>query len=205
MRMNYKNTFASAVADGGTGFDLQRADLFKFTLILPEAIGLDWTENVEFAVEKFPFPEKSFDTIPIKYMQQTNFQLGGDTATSPIEVPIRYAFAQRTAEALEKWFQLSANQYTGGVGLTSAVKAKGFFRWLVPNMTKQKADLRGNATPGESTLKDGLVYTLEGCLIKGLKPSDGDMTQSGVVSLAFSLSIDRFFPADLNRMQVVPS
>jgi hypothetical protein len=202
-RMNFKNTFGSQINTGGTGLDLQRVDLFKVTLVLPAAIGLDWTENVEFALEKFPFPERSREMIPVKYMQQTNFVIGGDTPMPAVEIPVRYAFAQRTAEALEKWFWLVANPRTGGVGLTSEVKSKGFFRHMVPNMQKQINDLRGDASPGESTLKDGLVWQLEGCIIKGLKPADGDMTQSGYVNLAFNLQIDRFYPQDLNRMQVV--
>jgi hypothetical protein len=118
-------------------------------------------------------------------------------------VPVRYAFAQRTAEALEKWYWLVSNPKTGGVGLTSEVKSKGFMRHMVPNMQKQINDLRGDASPGESTLKDGLTWQLEGCIIKGLKPVDADMTQSGYVNLMFSLQIDRVFPVDINRMQVV--
>lgn len=203
-RMNFKNTFGSAVGSGGTGLDLQRVDLFKVTLILPSAIGLAWTENVEFAVEKFPFPERSREMIQVKYMQQTNHIIGGDTPTPAVEIPVRYAFAQRTAEALEKWFWLVSNPKTGGVGLTSECKSKGMLRWLVPNMQKQINDLRGNATPGESTLKDGLSYELEGCLIKGLKFADGDMTQSGYVNLMFSLQIDRLYPQSIDHMQVIP-
>jgi hypothetical protein len=201
-RMNFKNTFASQIGAGGTGLDLQRVDLFKVTLVLPSAIGLDWTENVEFAIEKFPFPDRSREMIPIKYMQQTNYMVGGDTPMPAIEIPVRYAFAQRTAEALEKWFWLVANPRTGGVGLTSEVKSKGYLRWMVPNMAKQISDIRGDALPGESTLKDGLTYELEGCIIKGLKPADGDMTQSGYVNLSFGLQIDRYYPQDVNTMQV---
>ena len=201
-KMNIKNTFGSMINQGGTGLDLQRVDLFKVTLVLPAALNLDWTENVEFAVEKFPMPERSREMIQVKYMQQTNYLLGGDTPTPGIEIPVRYAFAQRTAEALEKWYWLASNPKTGGVGLTSEVKAKGYLRWLVPNMQKQIADIRGNATPGESTLKTGLTYEMEGCLIKGLKFADADMTQSGYVNLMFGLQIDRMYPVDVNRMQV---
>ena len=99
-RLNFKNTFGSQ----NSKLDLQRVDLFKVTLVLPSALGLDWTENVEFAVEQFPFPERSREMIQVKYMQQTNFLIGGDTPTPAIDIPVRYAFAQRTAEALEKWF-----------------------------------------------------------------------------------------------------
>lgn len=200
--MQFKNTFGSQIGAGGTGLDLQRVDLFKLTLVLPSALNLDWTENVEFAVEKFPIPERSREMIAVKYMQGTNYLIGGDTPTPAVEVPVRYAFAQRTAEALEKWFWLVANPKTGGVGLTSEVKSKGYLRWLVPNMAKQIADLRGQATPGESTLKDGLIYELEGCIIKGLKFGDADMTQSGAVNLLFNLQFDRMYPANLDSMQV---
>jgi hypothetical protein len=200
--MQFKNTFGSQIGAGGTGLDLQRVDLFKLTLVLPSALNLDWTENVEFAVEKFPIPERSREMIAVKYMQGTNYLIGGDTPTPAVEVPVRYAFAQRTAEALEKWFWLVANPKTGGVGLTSEVKSKGYLRWLVPNMAKQIADLRGQATPGESTLKDGLIYELEGCIIKGLKFADADMTQSGAVNLLFNLQFDRMYPANLDSMQV---
>jgi len=196
--MNFKNTFGSQ----DSRLDLQRVDLWKVTLSLPRAIGLDWTENVEFALEKFPFPERSREMFQVKYMQQTNFMLGGDTPTPAIEIPVRYAFSQRTAEALEKWFQLASNQRTGGVGLTTQIKAKGFMRWLVPNMQKQIQDIRGIAVPGENTLNEGLTYELEGCLIKGLRYTDADMTQSGAVNLLFGLQIDRYYPTNLDQMVI---
>jgi len=199
-RMLFKNTFGSQAGAGG--IDLQRVDLFKITLVLPSALGLDWTENVEFAVEKFPFPDRQRDNIPVKYMQQTNFVIGADAQSNAVDLMVRYAFQQRTAEALEKWFQLISNQRTGGVALTTLVKCKGYLRWLVPNMQKQISDLRGVAMPGENTLRDGLTYELEGCMIRGLKYTDPDMTQNNYVNMTFGLQIDRVVPQDLDTMQV---
>lgn len=198
-RLLFKNTFGSQ----NSKLDLQRVDLFKVTLVLPQALGMDWTENVEFALEKFPFPDRSREMFQVKYMQQTNFQVGGDTPMPAIDIPVRYAFGQRTAEALEKWFWLVANPKTGGVGLTSEVKAKGYMRWMVPNMTKQIQDIRGTAVPGENTMLEGLTYELEGCIIKGLRFIDADMTQSGGVNLLFNLQIDRYYPVNVDKMQVV--
>lgn len=198
MRMNFKNTFGSQ----DSRLDLQRVDLWKVTVQLPQALGLSWAENVEFALEKFPFPERSVEMTGVKYMQQTNMIVGGDTPTSPIEIPVRYAFAQRTAEALEKWFQLVSNQRTGGVGLTSQVKAKGFMRWMVPNMQRQQQDIRGTPSPGANILREGLTYVLEGCVIKGLRYTEADMTASGTVNLLFSMSIDRYYPESLDKMVV---
>lgn len=197
-RINFKNTFGSQ----DSRLDLQRADLWKVTLSLPQVLNANWTENVEFALEKFPFPERSRETIPVKYMQQTNHMLGPDTATGPSEIPVRYAFAQRTAETLEKWFQLCSNQYTGGVGLTSQIKAKGYMRWLVPNMQKQMQDIRGVAVPGESTMLEGLTYVLEGCFPKGLKFTDADMTGNGFVNIMLTLSVDRYYPVSLDQMVI---
>lgn len=198
MRMNHRNTFGSQ----DSRLDLQRVDLWKVTLTLPQAIGLSWSENVEFALQNFKFPERTRQMVQVKYMQQTNHLLGADEPTAATDIEVRYAFAQRTAEALEKWFQLCSNQRTGGVGLTSQLKAKGVMRWLVPNMQKQIQDIRGVAVPGENTLNEGLTYELEGCIIKGLKFTDADMTQSGPVNLTFSLQIDRYYPVDLDKMVV---
>jgi hypothetical protein len=197
-RLRYKNTFGSQ----NSKLDLQRTDLFKITLELPTAIGLPWDEHVEFAVEKFPWPDRSVETVPIKFMQQTNHLIGADTPTPAVDIPVRYAFAQRTAEALEKWQWLIRNPVTGGVGLTSEVKAKGIMRWMVPNMRKQISDLQGQPRPGEDTLIDGLTYELEGCMIKGFKYADADMTQSSYVTAIFSLQIDRYYPQNINKMQV---
>ena len=199
--MNFKNTFGAQ----SSNLDLQRVDLWKVTLTLPPALAIDWTENVEFALEKFPFPERSREMIQIKYMQQTNYLIGGDTPTPAVEIPVRYAFSQRTIEALEKWFWLVSNPKTGGVGLTSAVKSKGIMRWQVPNMTQLVADVTSAAQPGQNTLNEGLTYVLEGCLIKGLRFTDADMTQSGAVNTLFSLQIDRYYPEDINNMVVTPS
>jgi hypothetical protein len=201
-RMKYKNAFGSQV--DGSRLDLQRVDLFKVTLELPTALGLPWDEHVEFAIEKFPFPDRAREAIAVKYMQQTNFLIGGDMAPGPAEIPVRYAFAQRTAECLEKWHWLIANPVTGGVALTSEVKSKGFLRWLVPNMRKQKADVRGQPRPGEDTMVDGATYILEGCWIKGLKFADADMTASGVVNMTLSLMVDRWYAENTDRLQVQP-
>ena len=198
-RLKYKNSFGSQ----NSQLDPQRTDLFKITLDLPVAVGLPWDEHVEFAIEHFPFPDRAIETIPIKYLQQTNHLIGADTATGPVEVKVRYVFAQRTAEALERWQWLVRNPITGGVGLTSEVKCLGYMRWLVPNMAKQIADLRGTALPAQDTMRDGLVMVLEGCLIKGLKFADANMAEATVASLSFSLSIDRMYPANLDKMQVL--
>lgn len=197
-RMLFKNTFGSQ----NSRLDLQRQDLFKFTVNLPQALQLDWVENVEFAVEKFPFPERSIEVIGVKYMQQTNFQIGGDTPTPAIEVPIRYAFAQNTAQALEKWMWLVRNPLTGGVGLTSMTKTDGVFTWIVPNQLAQQADIRGVPQSSQNTMQPGLVMYLEGCLPKGLKFSDADMTTSGKVDCQLSLQIDRYYPRNIDAMQV---
>ena len=154
-------------------------------------------------MEKFPFPDRKVDMTPIKYMQQTNMLIGGDAATSAVEIPVRYVFAQRTAEVLEKWFYLIRNPITGGVGLTSEVKCQGFVRWLVPNMSKQIADIQGQPLPGEDTMQDGAIYVLEGCLIAGLKFVDADVTQSGFATLSFSLQVDRWYPYNIDALQVL--
>ena len=197
--MQFKNTFAAHTPDGAS-FDLQRQDLFKFQIILPSFLRLDWTENVEFAVEKFPFPERSIELTGIKYLQQTNYQIGGDTPTPAIEVPVRYAFAQQTAMALEKWWTMIRNPRTGGVGLTSRCKTTGTFHWLVPNQAQQEADVINNSDQDALVLQSGLIYKLEGVLLKGFKFTDADMTSSGKVDCSISISIDRYFPVDLNNM-----
>jgi|SRR5271157_1091129 len=200
-RLKYKNTFGSQISK----LDLQRVDLFKVTLSLPAAIVSavgPWSEHVEFAVEKFPWPDRKVDTTPIKYMQQTNQLIGGDAATGPVEIPVRYVFAQHTAELLEKWFYLIRNPLTGGVGLTSQVKCMGYVRWLVPNMLKQINDIVGQPTPGEDTMQDGAIYTLEGCWISGLKFIDADATTSGYVTMSFSLQCDRWYPANIDALTI---
>jgi hypothetical protein len=199
-RMNFNNTFGAQ----NSNLDLQRVDLWKVTLELPSVLGGSsaWNENVEFALEKFPFPERSREMIQIKYMQQTNYLIGGDTPTPAIEIPVRYAFAQRTAEILEKWFWLVSNPLTGGVGLTTQVKGKGIMRWQVPNMAQLIADMNSGAQSSQNTMNEGLIYALEGCIIKGLRFADADMTQSGAVNLLFNLQIDRYYPLNVNDMQV---
>ena len=201
-KMKFNNTFGAIAS--ANGFDLQRNDLWKVSIILPQVLGVTWRDNVEFLLEKFPFPTRERDMIEIKYMQQTNFMIGRDVPTPSIEIPVRFAFGVQVAEALEKWYWLVANPRTGGVGLTTRCKAKGFMRWIVPNMQRQVQDIRGNADPAENTMDEGLTYVLEGCIIKGLRFSDADMTQSGFVNLLFTLQIDRYYPENVNKMVVNP-
>lgn len=200
--MNFNNTFGAIAS--ANGIDLQRSDLWKVSIILPQVLGVDWRNNVEFLLEKFPFPSRDRDMIEVKYMQQTNYLIGRDTPTPSIEIPVRYAFGLQVAEALEKWYWLVSNPRTGGVGLTSQCKAKGIMRWMVPNMQRQVNDIRGNVQPGANTMDEGLTYVLEGCIIKGLKFSDADMTTSGFVNLMFSLQIDRYYPENVNSMVINP-
>lgn len=197
-KMNTKNTWGSAATTGGTGIDQQRADLFRISLTLPPSLGGNgvWDEQVQFAVEGFPFPEMKVQTFDTKYLNQINHQIGADNANSEISIPVRYAFSQQTAQVLYKWMYLISNPVTGGTGLTSAVKCNGEFRWLVPDMDKQiaNANILGGVD-GSDTLKTGLIYKLEGCFITGLKPTDADMKGgNSAVSLTFTLRVDRYFP-----------
>lgn len=195
-RMFFKNTFGAQASN----MDLQRQDLFQFRINLPQALQQQWTEYIEFAVEKFPFPERSIEVVGVKYMQQTNFLIGGDTPTPAIEVPVRYAFAQQIAQLLEKWFWLVRNPLTGGVGLTSHVKTDGEFDWIVPANSVQQSDITGTPTSTQSTMVPGLRYYLEGVLLKGFKYSDADMTTSGKVDCQLSIQIDRYYPVSIDNM-----
>ena len=198
-RLRNKNEWGAA----GSNLDAQRADLFKVKLELPSALTLNglgtWHNDVEFAIESWPFPDRKRDTIPIKYLNQTNHLVGAEAATAPVDVMVRYAFNQATAQLLERWNYLTSNPRTGGVGLTSHVKAKGYFIWLIPNMAAQR---NVEATsPADDTLVPGQIYVLEGCVITGLKPTDGNMTNGNeIVKLTFNLSIDRYYPEDIRRM-----
>lgn len=197
--MQYRNTWGT---ESQSGFDQQRADLFKLQIVLPRALGgiSGWSQHIEFGVFKFPFPERKREVVPTKYLNMTNYQLGADTATGPIEIPVRYAFNQATHELLEKWHQMTSNPLTGGVALTTAIKTHGEFWWLIPNMPEQEKVAQVDT---ESALRVGMHYWLEGCLITGLKPSPADMTatgESGFVNLDFTLSVDRYYPYDINNM-----
>ena len=158
MKIGFKNTFGSQTS--ATSLDLQRVDLWKVNISLPQALGINWQDNVQFLLEKFPFPNRERDMIEVKFMQQTNFIIGKDAPTGPIEIPVRYAFNSLAATALEKWYWLVSNPLTGGVGLTSQVKAMGSMSWYTPNMQNMVQDIRGNAQPGISTMDKGLTYTL---------------------------------------------
>lgn len=197
-RMQFRNVWGSQ----DSGYDQQRADLFKVQIHLPRALGgiTGWSNDVEFAVFRFPFPDRKREVIPVKYLNMTNFQLGADTQSSPIEIPVRYAFNQQTAAILERWHQMTSNPRTGGVAQTSSIKCSGEFWWLVPNMPVQEQVLQSET---EAAMGVGLQYHLEGCLITGLKPSGADMTATGdaaLVNLDFTLNVDRYYPVDLTKM-----
>ena len=195
-KMNTKNTWGSAVTSGGTGIDQQRSDLFRISLTLPSTLGGNvWDEQVQFAVESFPFPEMKVQTFDTKYLNQTNHQIGADNSNSEISIPVRYAFSQQTAQILYKWMYMISNPVTGGTGLTSAVKCLGTFQWLVPDMDKQIANANSLGGDASDTLKTGLEYKLEGCFITGLKPTDADMKSGNAgVNLGFTLMVDRYYP-----------
>ena len=197
----YRNLWGSQ----NSNIDQQRADLFKFQINLPAILGgvAGWSNFVEFATHKFPFPERKREVIAIKYLNQTNFQLGADAPLGAIEIPVRYAFNQATAGVLEAWHQMTSNPRTGGVAQTSLIKTNGEFTWLIPNQAAQEQLSQINSSP--DAMQVGLRYILEGCLITGLTPGGADMSATGdgaLVSLNMTLQVDRYYPADLNNMVV---
>lgn len=187
-----------------SGVDQQRADLFyvtfQFPLLLPGIGGSNlWDQECGFAVEAFPFPDRARQMIPTKWLNQTNFQLGADEPSGPVEMRIRYAFNRRAHELMEAWHWLTSNPATGGVATTSAVKTNGLFQWLIPDMDKvaqinDQSDARVYRPAG--------AYRLEGCLIRNFKPGDANMTTGNEgVALTASIQIDRYYPvriSDLN-------
>lgn len=191
----FKNMWAAQ----GSATDQQRSDLFIVNLQFPQLLNVGggtpgvnlWEAECGFAVEAFPFPERDREMQPIKYLNQTNFSIGADTPTAPINVTLRWAFNRRTAELLERWHQLISNPRTGGVALTSAVKTTGMFYWLIPNMARQ---VNVDDTTDAETMTLGPSYALEGVLVKSLKSSDANMAQSGLVTLQLGLQIDRYYP-----------
>lgn len=188
--MNYKNTWGSPAS----GVDQQRSDLFYVQLQLPAVLGGTgaWNSSIAFAIEKFPFPERTREMIPVKYMNQTNYQLGADTQQGPVDITVRYAFNQITAELLEKWSWLTSNPITGAVGLSSQIKTNGQFWWLVP--APVSSDFTNS--DGSNTMQQGGTFFLEGVMVRGFKPSDADMTSTnGLVSYNLSLQIDRYYPS----------
>lgn len=197
--MKFENVWGST----GSGVDQQRSDLFKVQVSLPPQVaggGANvWDSEIGWAIEKFPFPDRAVEAIPIKYLQQTNFQIGGDVASEPVVMVARYAFQRRTAMLLEQWRQLIANPQTGAVGLTSLVKSSGTFYWLVPNPLNTGSEV--GVDPDAYIINQ--AYILEGCWIKGLKPSEQDMTSgTGLVTYDISMQIDRYYPIVVSDLQV---
>lgn len=194
----HKNLWGSQ----GSNLDPQRTDLFRFVMTLPPAIGGSWEEHVSFAVERFPFPERSQQTFDMKYLNQVNHILGSDQATAPVEIPVRYAFTQATAQLLYRWHYLVSNPRTGSVVRTTEVKTYGEFRWLIPR--KLTPDIIDRQEFDPNALETGLIYSLEGCMPINLKPTDANMTEGNqYVTLTFRLSIDRFYPKSLNSANMI--
>jgi hypothetical protein len=197
--MLYKNTWGSPES----GIDQQRADQFRVSITLPRQLAADsgvnvWDKEIAWAVEKFPFPDRDVESIPVKFLQQTNHQIGADVASEAVDITFRYAFNQRTAVILERWKWLTANPKTGGVALSSAIKTNGFFYWLVPNV-----NVLGDENAAE---RDSYVllraYELHGCWIRSCRPSESDMTQgNGVVTMSVKMQIDRYYPVATSDLQ----
>ena len=199
--MGYKNTWGSPQS----GIDQQRADLFYVVMAYPSAVigesSTVWDQYITWTIEKFPFPEREVDVSPIKHGQQTNYQIGADKGLSAIELTFRYAFNQRTAELLEKWFWLVSNPITGGVGIASHVKTNGTFYWLVPDMNVQ-GQVTSN-TNQSGTFVAGGAYYLEGAMLTALKVSDADQTEGNkFVTLEGKFQIDRYYPTNPANLTV---
>jgi hypothetical protein len=198
--MLFKNTWGTPQS----GIDQQRADLFYIVVNYPGAVLGEsttvWDQSIGWTVEEWPFPNREVDVAAIKHGQQSNYQLGGDKALDGIEVKFRYAFNQRTAELLEKWFWLISNPFTGGVGLTSHVKTNGTFYWMVPDMNKI-AQVTNKTEAG--TFVAAGAYYLEGILLTSLKPDAANMVDGNkFVNITGKLQIDRYYPINPSDLTV---
>ena len=200
-------TFKNVFGGQNTNTDPQRSDLFWVSLQIPSILagnsGVNlWDSEVGFAVRDFPFPNRDREMIPIKFLNQTNHIIGADSASGGIDMNVRYVFNRQTAAILERWHQLTSNPRTGGVALTSQVKTSGQFYWLVPNMAVQSdVDIVNPAAVTANTFNKIRAYKLEGILVKGLKPSNADMsTGNNTVELTFSLQIDRYYPQAIDDL-----
>lgn len=180
-----------------SGLDQQRGDFFRVAINLPAALGgvSKWDSAIQFAVQKFPLPERMREMVPIKYFQQINMQIGGDVQGGVIEVPVRYAFNQDTAKVLEQWHWMTAHPGTGGVALTSQIKANGYFYWMIPNIDLSKAPGAVSEAASANLFLDGGAFALEGILVKGLKMSEANMDSgTDLVYCNLTLQIDRYYP-----------
>ena len=193
--MQGKNLWGSA-AGAGQGFDQIRGDLFLVNMTPPTILGnLGWNDSIAFAVTKFPFPARDRESIAIKYLQQTNHQIGADTPMAAITIPVRWSFNKPTIQLLEQWSWATSNP-NGAVALTSEIKTNGVFYWLAPNTSAALTFDNSNpdALAGELFTQVSPII-LEGCWVKGLKYSDADMESSNnVVTAEFNLQIDRYYP-----------
>lgn len=198
MSIKTKNVWGTRAGD--LSYDLQRSDLFQILINLPDAItGGTWSDSIQMAVTKFPFPARERSMIEVKYLNQTNFILGAENALGSIEIPVRYAFEIQTAALLEKWNWLTSDP-NGGVGRTSSMKTTGQFNWLVPSVAPNAgaldSDFRQSDTTTAWEMKPGGSYFLEGILIKSLQPTEANMdSRDSLVMLNLVLQVDRYFPA----------
>lgn len=204
MTMLYRNVWGAQSDQGPT--DQQRADLFQVEINLPAALRITgangqvasgnggvgvWNQHITWAVTTFPFPSRDVEAIPIKVLQQTNYQIGADAASDAIDMKVRYAFNQRSVEVLERWFAMTRNQSNGGVGLTSAIKADGWFYWLTPNI----ANLGNISAPESQAYTRIRAYRLFGCWLRDLKPDEANMeSRDALVNVTMKMQIDRYYP-----------
>ena len=195
--MQGKNLWGAAAATAGQAYDQVRSDLFIVKMNPPAIVGgLNFNDQISFAISKFPFPDRGRESIQVKYLNQTNKLVGADTALPSVTVTARQAYTTQTAQLLEEWYWATSNP-NGGVALTSQIKTSGDFYWLAPvagsTTTYDSTNVNGGSS--NSLYRQVCHYTLEGVWIKSLKPSDADMTQSnGLVDLSFSVEIDRYYP-----------
>ncbi len=199
--LNHKNTFAS----GNGNPDVQRTDLFHVSVALPAALRAHggasiWDSEIAYAIKNFPFPDRGVDTIPIKMGQQTNYAIGADQPVDPIDISARFAFNRRTAELLERWFQLTSDRGTGRVARAGAIKSTGYFFWLVPN----DAVLGIDGAAERDSYKLLRAFQLEGCWCRNMKFTGADRSEhAAAVDVQFSMVIDRYRPVSVTDLVVI--
>lgn len=194
------------------GIEAARTDLFAVFIDLPAQVtqgfggNSAWQQEVQFAIEKFPFPERGRESIPIKYMQQTNYFPGADSTVGVIDFTVRWNFNRNTVKLLETWYQSFSNPHTGAVGRATDLKCNGRFFWLIP---AEGATLGPGGSPDNPTTAPYIAketYWLEGCWPTNFKPSDADMTTGNtIVTCNLSMQIDRYYPKQIDNLTFVAS
>jgi hypothetical protein len=170
------NVLGDHLANAAGGYEPQRMNNFMIEFHLD---GIDDTP-IQLSLESAVLPTVSVEEVPLNYLNITRY-VAGKAQFDPIPIAMKDMVDQRTANAIDQWFNRVYNPETDQVGFASDYKKEADIILFGPDGSTERS------------------WKLVGCWPYTVSFGQLDMNASDKVVIEMSIRYDKAFATFNNR------